>query len=154
MSTVCTLPTPSQSPQVDIYTAHYDPSRCFAETTTGAFKVIVAGSWFPRSLFGRCIALCAYIRCVLAALAVARHSNAAARPYDVVIADQVSAVVPLLRWMTSAKVCLVGVCPCFRIMYGCCCFMWGPYGGGSHTHIHPCFNTIAHVLATFLRYHT
>ncbi len=56
---------------VDVYTAHYDPQRCFEETKTGGFRVVVAGSWFPRSLGGRFIALCAYIRCLIAAVHLA-----------------------------------------------------------------------------------
>lgn len=74
------------------------PQLGHQETKTGGFAVHVAGGWFPRSLLGRCIALCAYIRCVLAALVVVWRSwryrstciEAGSQPcYDVVIADQV-----------------------------------------------------------------
>jgi alpha-1,3/alpha-1,6-mannosyltransferase len=98
---------------VDVYTAYYDPQRCFQETKSGAFSVHVHGSWFPRSILGRMIALCAYIRCLLCALVIVWRSwnyrssdiRAGKQPlYDVVIADQVSAVVPVLRYLTSSKV--------------------------------------------------
>lgn len=96
--------------QVTIYTAHHDPMRAFAETVDGPFRVVVAGSWFPRSLAGgRAIALCAYVRCVLAALRIARDgrkkgggpgsssSSSNKNQFDAVVADQVSAVVPVLQ---------------------------------------------------------
>lgn len=98
---------------VDMFTAFYDPSRCFQETKTGGFRVIVAGAWFPRAILGRMLALCAIIRCLLAALVIVWRSwtyssptiRAGACPcYDVVIADQVSAVVPVVRALTSSKV--------------------------------------------------
>ena len=85
-----------------MYTAYYDSNRCFEETLSGAFSVHVAGSWFPRSLFGRCMALCAYIRCILIAFRIAWDSRN--NPYDVIISDQVSAVNPFLKWLTSAHV--------------------------------------------------
>ncbi|KAG1674119.1 hypothetical protein FOA52_015748 [Chlamydomonas sp. UWO 241] len=97
---------------VDVYTAYYDPKRCFPETKTGGFTVHVAGGWFPRAIAGRCIALCAYIRCILAALVIVWRSwfyratciEAGCQPfYDVVIADQVSAVVPFIRFLTHSK---------------------------------------------------
>lgn len=116
----------TKSIQVTIYTAHHDPSRAFAETVGGPFRVVVAGSWFPRSLLGgRAIALCAYVRCVLAALRIAwdgrrrrwrcertvinDDDEGGGEPrqqssWDVVVADQVSAVVPFLHLLTSAAV--------------------------------------------------
>jgi len=42
---------------VHMYTAYYDPQRCFEETRSGAFSVTVAGGWFPRAVLGRLIAL-------------------------------------------------------------------------------------------------
>lgn len=60
---------------VDVYTAYYDPNRCFEETKTAGFAVKVAGGWFPRHILGRFIAFCAYIRCILAAIYIARVSR-------------------------------------------------------------------------------
>ena len=56
--------------QVDVYTAYFDAKRCFQETLDGSFRVFVRGGWFPRQLFGRCTAFCAYIRCLLIALSL------------------------------------------------------------------------------------
>ncbi|KAF8068371.1 alg2 [Scenedesmus sp. PABB004] len=83
---------------VDMYTAYYDPGRCFEETRSGAFAVLVAGGWFPRSVGGRLVAACAVVRCVLAALFLAMRVWSGAVPdYDVLVVDQVAAVVPLLK---------------------------------------------------------
>ncbi|MEW5305498.1 MAG: hypothetical protein WDW36_008032 [Sanguina aurantia] len=71
--------------QVTIFTAHYDPARCFEETLTGAFRVTTAGTWFPRSIRGRATSS--------SSQSVKRRQPA----FDVIIADQVSAVVPLLK---------------------------------------------------------
>lgn len=83
---------------VDMYTAYYDPQRCFDETRTGDFAVMTAGSWFPRHVLGRFYALCAVIRCTIAAIYLAWRVWSGNIPdYDVIIVDQVAAVVPLLR---------------------------------------------------------
>lgn len=87
-----------------MYTAYYDPGRCFEETRSGAFTVTVAGAWFPRNILGRANALCAYLRCILVALHIAWLSRKPGSGYDVIIADQVSAVVPVLKALTSARV--------------------------------------------------
>jgi alpha-1,3/alpha-1,6-mannosyltransferase len=66
---------------VHMYTAYYDPSRCFEETKSGGFTVTVAGNWFPRHVCGKLMALCAYIRCLLVAVYVAwisRHAQVGA----------------------------------------------------------------------------
>lgn len=85
-ATAAALPVP---PQVHVYTAFHDPKRCFEETVSGPFSVTVAGSWFPRHVFGRLHALCAYIRCTLVALYIAWLSWRQCRQYDVIIVDQV-----------------------------------------------------------------
>jgi hypothetical protein len=54
-----------------MYTAHHDRSRCFQETLDGAFSVTVAGAWFPRAVYNRAHAFCAYVRCILIALHIA-----------------------------------------------------------------------------------
>eukprot|EP00775_Hariotina_reticulata_P008164 gene8164-8355_t len=83
---------------VDMYTAYYDPQRCFDETRTGDFAVMTAGNWFPRHVLGRFYALCAVIRCTIAAIYLAWRVWSGNMPdYDVIIVDQVAAVVPLLR---------------------------------------------------------
>ncbi|KAK9809938.1 hypothetical protein WJX72_002056 [[Myrmecia] bisecta] len=89
---------------VDMYTAFHDRMRCFEETLDGSFPVIVAGQWFPRSFFGRMHALCAYIRCMLVALHIAWVAFRRGKPYDAIVVDQVSAVVPLLHFLTRSRV--------------------------------------------------
>eukprot|EP00890_Picochlorum_soloecismus_P006827 jgi/Picsp_1/96/NSC_00096-R1_glycosyl group 1 len=90
---------------VDMYTAYYDPQRCFEETKSGLFRVIVKGSWFPRSIGGRAMALCAYIRCIIMAYAICMSSwFGRGEKYDVVIVDQVAVAVVALRLFCSSKV--------------------------------------------------
>jgi alpha-1,3/alpha-1,6-mannosyltransferase len=76
---------------VTIYTPFYDRNRCLKESYQ--CKVVVAGAWFPRTIFGRCIALCAYIRMMLCALYVLVMCGR----FDLYVVDQVSLPVPLLR---------------------------------------------------------
>lgn len=78
---------------VKIYTPFHDRSHCFKETRDGTLNVEVRGSCFPRHIFGKAIAFCAYIRMILAALYVILYGGY----YDCVIVDQVSVCVPFLR---------------------------------------------------------
>lgn len=97
--------------EVEVFTAHHDEDRCFEETRqkTGRplFKVTTKGEWFPRTLGGRFVALCAMVRCLIVAAHVASLSlvgkryegfrGAGSRGFDVVILDQVSvAVLPFV----------------------------------------------------------
>lgn len=50
---------------VNFVTSHHDPNHCFAETKDGSLPVTVVADWFPRHIFGRFFALCAYIRMVI-----------------------------------------------------------------------------------------
>jgi alpha-1,3/alpha-1,6-mannosyltransferase len=60
----------------------------------------VYGSFLPRHIFYRLHAVCAYLRCLFVALCVLLGWSS----FDVVLADQVSVVVPLLKLKRSSKV--------------------------------------------------
>ncbi|XP_007948523.1 alpha-1,3/1,6-mannosyltransferase ALG2 [Orycteropus afer afer] len=85
---------------VQIWTAHYDPGHCFAESRE--LPVYCAGDWLPCSLGwgGRGAALCAYVRMVYLALYVLLLSGV---EFDVVVCDQVSACIPVLRLARRRK---------------------------------------------------
>lgn len=72
--------------RVSLWTAHYDPGHCFAESRE--LPVRCAGDWLPRSLGwgGRGAALCAYMRMVFLALYVLFLAD---EEFDVVVCDQV-----------------------------------------------------------------
>lgn len=84
--------------RVQVWTAHYDPGRCFAETRRLAVRC--AGAWLPRSLWGRGHAVCAALRMAFVALYVLLLSGEHA---DAFICDQVSACIPILRLARTRK---------------------------------------------------
>lgn len=89
----------SHGHDVHIFTAHHDKNRCFEETVSGTFPVTVYGSFLPRHVFYRFHALCAYLRCIFVALCVLFLWPS----FDVILADQVSVVIPLLKLKKSMK---------------------------------------------------
>lgn len=78
---------------VHVFTAHHDRNRCFEETIGGPFPVTVYGDFLPRHIFYRFHALCAYLRCIFVAICVLLLWPS----FDVVLADQVSVVIPLVK---------------------------------------------------------
>lgn len=66
----------------------------------GAFPVTVYGAFLPRHVFYHLHALCAYLRCLYVALCVLVMWPS----FDVILVDQVSVVIPLLKLKKSAKV--------------------------------------------------
>ena len=84
----------SHGHDVHIVTAHHDDSHCFEETRNGTLKVTAVGDWLPRHCCGVFYAFWAYIRMIYAALYLVFFSHL--RP-DVVICDQVSACIPVLK---------------------------------------------------------
>lgn len=53
-----------QKHEVTFITNHFDENHCFEELKNGEFPVEVYGDWLPRTVFGKCQAICAYIRMV------------------------------------------------------------------------------------------
>ncbi|KAM8825910.1 alpha-1,3/1,6-mannosyltransferase ALG2 [Synchiropus picturatus] len=90
----------SRGCDVQIWTAHYDPTHCFSETLETDLPVVCVGDWLPRSVFGYLCALCAYLRMIYVAFYLVFLSGV---HYDVVICDQVSACIPVLRLSRHRK---------------------------------------------------
>jgi len=93
----------SQGYRVDMYTAHHNTSRCFEETLQGGKRaswIHIHGDFLPRHLFGCLHAVLAYLRCLWAAMAIVLSGCA----FDVVIVDQVSVPILLLRWLTRSRI--------------------------------------------------
>ncbi|RAL38612.1 hypothetical protein DM860_002590 [Cuscuta australis] len=85
---------------VHVFTAHHDKNHCFEETLLGNFNVKVYGSFLPRNIFYRLHAVCAYLRCIFVALSVLFLWPS----FDIVLADQVSVVIPLMKLKKTMKV--------------------------------------------------
>ncbi|XP_069476700.1 alpha-1,3/1,6-mannosyltransferase ALG2 [Ambystoma mexicanum] len=83
---------------VEIWTSHYDSQHCFPDSCH--LRVFCAGDWLPRSVWGRCAAICAYLRMVYLALYVVFLSGSES---DVFICDQVSACIPFLKLSRRPK---------------------------------------------------
>ncbi|WOL14292.1 hypothetical protein Cni_G23072 [Canna indica] len=90
----------SHGHSVHLFTAHHDKNRCFEETLAGPFSVKVYGGFLPRHIFYRFHALCAYLRCIFVALCVLLMWPS----FDIILADQVSVVIPLLKLKRSTKI--------------------------------------------------
>lgn len=86
---------------ITFYTNHCDKNHAFEEIKTGQFEVTVVGDWWPRSVFGKCQALCAYVRMVYLALIYVLFLNDGS--VDVYYVDQIPVAVPFLRW-TKRKI--------------------------------------------------
>ncbi|KAG5271901.1 hypothetical protein AALO_G00185380 [Alosa alosa] len=90
----------SRGCQVQIWTAHYDPTHCFSETLDLDLRVVCVGDWLPRSVCGYFHALCAYLRMIYVALYLLLFIG---EKFDVVFCDQVSACIPVLRLARQRK---------------------------------------------------
>ncbi|KAJ4975949.1 hypothetical protein NE237_001055 [Protea cynaroides] len=90
----------SHGHNVHVFTAHHDKTRCFEETFAGSFPVTVYGAFLPRHIFYRFHAVCAYLRCIFVTLCMLLFWPS----FDVILADQVSIVIPLLKIKKSTKV--------------------------------------------------
>ncbi|TIA90544.1 hypothetical protein E3P99_01533 [Wallemia hederae] len=100
---------------VDIFTSHHDPSHAFNETKDGTLRVHVLGACFPRSICGYLHIISAIIRqihlAVLLTISILLSSlfspnlaftawHKPTQRYDVILVDQLSAAIPLLRlWL-------------------------------------------------------
>ena len=89
---------------VQVFTNYHDPRRAFGETVDGTLKpIIVVGDWIPRHIRNKGHVLFAIARMLWAGLfLVLRYQLAPSTAYDVIIIDQVAAVMPLLKLLAPS----------------------------------------------------
>jgi alpha-1,3/alpha-1,6-mannosyltransferase len=91
--------------RVTIYTGYYDRRRCFDETKDGTLETVVLGQWIPRSVFGKFHALMAYLKMIYIAAYLILFSK-----HDLILCDQVSACIPVLRLKFWANLKIIFYC--------------------------------------------
>jgi alpha-1,3/alpha-1,6-mannosyltransferase len=101
---------------VTIYTSFHTTARSFAETHDGTLQVRVLGGWLvPRSVFQRCVTICAVLRQLHLSLHLIYLSLSLFLSHqsvcDVFFVDQLSAAIPLLRYLTRTPVLFYGHFP-------------------------------------------
>ena len=85
---------------VTIFTPRFDPNHCFQELKDHKVPVAVHGNWFPRHIFQKFNAFCAYIRMLLCTLYVIFFGG----KFQLFVLDQVPLPIPFIRLFTRAKV--------------------------------------------------
>lgn len=78
---------------VKIFTPFWDKNRCLDQLKNGSIDLEVHGDIIPKKIFGQFNALCVWIRVTLAAIYLLLFGG----NYDLVIVDQISLPLPLLR---------------------------------------------------------
>lgn len=81
--------------EVTFFTNHCDKNHAFEEIKNDQFPVTVVGDWLPRSVFGKCQALCAYLRMVYLVLIYLLFLNDGS--VDVYYVDQIPVAIPFLK---------------------------------------------------------
>jgi len=89
---------------VTILTSYRDKTHCFDEARDGTLDVRVRGAWIvPRSILGRFTILCAILRQLHLLLATSWSGELTELRPAAFIIDQLSAGLPLLRWLRPAS---------------------------------------------------
>lgn len=91
----------SKGHSIDIFTAHHDSTHCFQETRDGSLTIHCSGDWLPRHLFHKGYAVFAYLRMIYVALYMVLFSK---MTFDLIICDQISACLPILKCFTRSKI--------------------------------------------------
>ncbi|KAF4471426.1 alpha-13 alpha-16-mannosyltransferase [Fusarium albosuccineum] len=90
--------------RVIIFTNHCDPKHCFDECRDGTLDVRVRGNWLvPMSILSRLTILCAILRHVHLVLHIAITGELQALKPRAFVVDQLSAGLPLLRYVAPAS---------------------------------------------------
>lgn len=89
--------------EIEFLTNHFDKTHAFEELKSGEYPVHVIGNWLPRSIFGKCQALCAYIRMVYLTLFYLLFVYKNDKP-DLFFIDLIPISIPFLKLFKKTKV--------------------------------------------------
>ncbi|KAK3944514.1 hypothetical protein QBC46DRAFT_374514 [Diplogelasinospora grovesii] len=91
--------------RVVIFTSHCDPAHCFDEARDGTLDVRVRGNTIiPPAIFGRFAILCAILRQLHLILQIHLSGELSDLDPDAFFVDQLSAGLPLLKWLTGKPI--------------------------------------------------
>ncbi|CAG9771377.1 unnamed protein product [Ceutorhynchus assimilis] len=85
-----------QNHDILFITNHYDKNHAFEELKNEEFPVVVYGDWIPRTIFGRCQALLAYIRIVYLTIVYILFGQSEFMP-DLYFVDLIPTAIPFLK---------------------------------------------------------
>jgi len=85
--------------KVTVFAGHHDKNYCFEETRDGTLDVRSYRSLFPTHIAQRLRACCALIRTSYLALILGLRGG-----YDIIFCDLIPHVIPILRFLTGARV--------------------------------------------------
>nr|AEE62577.1 unknown [Dendroctonus ponderosae] len=85
-----------QNHKILFVTNHFDKSHAFEELKRGEFAVEVYGDWLPRSILGKCQALCAYLRMLYLTLVFVLFFKGPDQP-DLYFIDLIPIAIPILK---------------------------------------------------------
>jgi alpha-1,3/alpha-1,6-mannosyltransferase len=85
-----------QGDDVIFLTNHFDKNHTFEELKNGEFPVQVYGDWLPRSVFGKCQALCAYLRMIYLTFTFLLFYRKDVKPH-LYFVDLIPIAVPILK---------------------------------------------------------
>ncbi|XP_050306775.1 alpha-1,3/1,6-mannosyltransferase ALG2-like [Anthonomus grandis grandis] len=85
-----------QNHDVLFVTNHFDKNHAFEELKNDEFPVSVYGDWLPRSIFGKCQALCAYVRMIYLTIVFLLFGQGDIKP-DLYFIDLIPIAIPFLK---------------------------------------------------------
>jgi alpha-1,3/alpha-1,6-mannosyltransferase len=91
----------SKGHKIVMYTSHHDRNHCFEETRDGTLEVRVRGDTLPRDFLGRFYIVFAILRQLALVMWILQFER---DTYDIIVVDQLSACIPLLKWLGRSKV--------------------------------------------------
>lgn len=86
----------SEGYRIKFITNHFDKNHCFDELKNEEYPVEVYGDWIPRSILGKCSALCAYIRMVYLVIVYILFLKKKEKP-DLFFVDLIPIAIPFLK---------------------------------------------------------
>ena len=79
---------------ITCFTSHYNPNHSFPETRDGTLIICCIGDWLPRSILGKCFALCSYLRMIFLAIYILLFYR---NYFHTIFCDQISICIPILK---------------------------------------------------------
>ncbi|KAL1497038.1 hypothetical protein ABEB36_008066 [Hypothenemus hampei] len=92
-----------QNHEILFITNHFNENYCFDDVVTNNYPIKVYGDWLPRGIFGRCHALCAYIRMIYLSIVYLLFGQGS-NPPDLYFVDLIPVAIPFLKFANKKTI--------------------------------------------------